>query len=214
MPSEVPAAVARIRQYVPGTGGQQIHADIAVFLNHVIRESLLGRRTPAQARQFMTDLGFLPDDPLVGIADMSVVRVLVEGSGLTPVELRNVQLWERMFANRLLLERAYPSIRGVSGRDADASVWRAKTAEFLKDAFYLPDRSTANYWVEGAGQYTFIGPSIGSRFYNLFAVTLTYYLNPKADQRNWIRFRFENGRDRAQPEEYKNLAVVSLGADF
>jgi hypothetical protein len=123
-------------------------------------------------------------------------------------------------SGRVLIQEVYPAtFRGFvavvpAGGTGTNPVWRAKLNAALDDQFLLPDRPTVTVALEGVGQYVAVGKYDGSRFRSLLSPSATFYLNPAADQRNWIRLRYENGRDRTSPTVYRNFFTVTLGYQF
>ena len=134
--------------------------------------------------------------------------------------------WE--YAIRLLLEYAFErtgadgavtraSIRGLSNRPTiDPPVWQNKVSKYISNLYGIQDRYHHQLWLEGAGQYYFFDDSGNqvNRFNNIFAATYTFYFNPAEEKREWFRLRFDNGRDRSQPDKYRNYVTATVGLDL
>lgn len=237
---------AIVQAYDPNSGAptQAISESVSRLLTEFLTkegfQELVGtvpNETIKLAKDVLSDLGLSTTDVTLSDADKAFAQRILEiatGRDLpnsiaqAGVDKAEALDSERTFANRLLLERVFPSITGLpdvdtngllaeGGLPADASVWIGKIDTYIADATQLPDRPRAMLWFEGAGQYYLSGDpgnNADDQMNNIAAVTLTNYFNPGADKRNWIRLRWENGRDRTSPNQYRNQLTTTLGFEF
>ncbi len=113
-------------------------------------------------------------------------------------------------ANRLILQSLFPEV-------ANYGVQVAGLRPTLLRLYELKDRSASVLLVENTGQYYFAGDDgnrASSRLNHLFSATATIYRNPGAEKRNYLRLRYESGRNRAAPEIYLNQAIAAVGIEF
>jgi hypothetical protein len=113
------------------------------------------------------------------------------------------------WANRLLLERAFPnSIKKLD------DVWEQRIRTLFTRSTSFRDLPLLTLWVENGGWYSATGILGSKRLNNLFAATLTRWLDSSRNRSKWLRLRYEYGRDRAQPGTGKNFISASFGFAF
>jgi len=131
----------------------------------------------------------------------------------------DIFLGQAHYANRLAFQKVFNVAGSVSDNTimdiTNSQLWQARRQRFSSNFFFLPDRPVVTLWLSDVGWYQAAGKTVSpSRYNNLLSTGLTYYLNPKEESRAWIRAQYQNGRDKAAPDEYKNFVALTLGLDL
>lgn len=97
----------------------------------------------------------------------------------------------------------------------DDATWLRELDKSFRECTAPPDQPSGALWLEGCGWYQVTGEGVGGRrFNNLFAATATWWIHPEDGDRQWIRLRYEVGRSRSDPGNYRNRLLVSTGLSF
>jgi hypothetical protein len=153
-----------------------------------------------EAKKFLTDMGLPSLNPAIaGLVEIAFKQTVP-----------NKKKAFLVVANRLFLESALTEI-------AAHGVVTSGMKDTLENLYTYKDRSSFVFLVENTGQYYFAGEDGNgskSRLNHLFAGTATFYVNPEAQSRGFLRFRYENGRDRAAPTVYLNQLTITVGIEL
>lgn len=160
--------------------------------------------TVEQAKQYVRD-GMKIAQPAQSLSDIDAVITLAYKQGKASDKKALLAA-----ANRIILQTQVPEV-------ANYGVQVNGLKPVLLRLYNFKDRSSSVLLVENTGQYYFAGDdgnNDNSRLNHLVAATMTFYVNPGADKRNFLRLRYENGRNRATPEVYLNQAMATVGIEF
>ncbi len=104
---------------------------------------------------------------------------------------------------------------GVGGNpDASLQDWKAALAKVVTSDV-AEDLATpvVALFSEYSGYSTFAGKVVGDKAKGLFTASADWWLVPARDDM-FLRFRYENGFERAAPTERKNHLIITLGFNF
>lgn len=157
-----------------------------------------------EAKKYITNTLKPPLTPGITVANQLIDLAFEDGQSASQ------RIAMLTVANRLLLEAIFPQV-------ATYGTTVTGVKKTLQNMYVHKDRSSFVLLMENTGHYYLAGDDgngMRSRLNHLFAATGTYYFNPGAGQRNFLRLRYESGRNRADPKPYNNQLTATLGFEL